>query len=148
VVISVSSPAYTTAVAACLSVVNLRTVQQGCQGLDVAQSFFTSGCVSDVVAAGVQTDWTMSAVLTLMWQCKAQTGGNQWPEQDLCNTFPSRHFPVWMGRNCNERCVFGRIVSGECVCEVGYWGKACDEICEGGTPVCSGHGECDQTNGQ
>ena len=55
-----------------------------------------------------------------------------------------------MGDSCEPVCSFGtRDSSSTCVCEDGYWGTTCDNICPGGaTEPCSGFGTCDQDTGQ
>lgn len=149
VAVSFTSSGYASALASCSAYMQFRAIHRACSGLVAAQSYHTSACVRDIISGG-GVDWSMAAVLTFTSQCQVLTDSHTWPGQDLCTAFQSRHFPEWFGAQCNQRCVFGRFLndSSVCVCDEGYWGKACDELCEGGTPVCSGHGQCDQQNGR
>ena len=148
---SLTSLSYQSALSTCSAFFQLTVIHQACGSLAAAQSFHAAACVQDVLA-GHGVDWSMSAVLTFTSQCQAVTDVTAWPGRTLCRAFPSRHFPVYVGRQCDKRCVFGRFDSDAeaCVCQEGFWGEVCDQRCPGdaGKPTCSGHGKCDQNSGR
>ena len=147
---SVTSIVYQKAHSFCAAYLNRAEIHQTCGSLAASLSFFTAACVQDVIA-GQGVDWSMSAVLTFTSQCQVMTGVSTWPGQLLCNLFPSRHFPIFSGQQCDKRCIFGDFdnTTQTCVCDVGYWGEMCDQQCLGepGNP-CSGHGVCQQDSGR
>ena len=146
-----TSPRYQTALSTCAAFFQLTAIHQPCGSLTAAQGFFTAACVQDVIA-GHDVDWSLSAVLTFTSQCQAMTGLDTWPGKMLCSAFPTRHFPVYVGRQCDKQCVFGHFDTDTetCTCQEGFWGETCDQRCPGdaGKPICNGHGKCDQNSGR
>lgn len=53
-------------------------------------------------------------------------------------------YPGWVGINCDSECSdHGKIVDGECDCDVNWWGSFCDVPgCPGIGESCSKHGIC------
>ena len=90
------------------------------------------------------------AVLGFASDCKLILGLITNPASTLCQDYDGQ-FNFWetMGEVCEPECKFGtRQSSSSCVCEDGYWGVTCNNICPGGfTEPCSGFGTCDQATG-
>ncbi|KAL8620494.1 hypothetical protein ACOMHN_056886 [Nucella lapillus] len=142
---------YRNAMSTCAALFGRAAIQGPCGGLSSSLSLFTSVCVQDVVTGQAST-WAMTSVLTFASECQNILGTSSWPGQGLCNAFPSRHFPVYVGEQCNKRCTFGEFDEGTqtCSCLSGFWGETCDHRCPGdeGKPVCHAHGECDKDTGR
>lgn len=134
----------------CRALFQQQAMTSACGSLTPALSFFQVACVQDVVA-GRESNWSMSAVVTFASQCQTLTGSPKWPAQGLCGAFPSRHFPVYIGRSCDRQCAFGKFdrQTEVCVCDEGSWGDNCNKRCPGiaGRRPCNGNGRCDQTTG-
>ena len=107
-------------------------------------------CLQDV-AFNKDLSASVESVIAFADHCQKQLMLPQWPARALCNDFPHRDFPNWIGVDCNIPCVFGRksvYDDSMCICESGYWGEACDEICPGGViSPCSNHGICNISSG-
>ena len=93
-----------------------------------------------------------SAITGFADDCKSTLALEFWPAENTCSEFENAFnlFP-YMNEVCLPRCKFGgRIGStSKCVCDNGYWGVSCEQICPGGASVpCSGFGTCNQTTGK
>ena len=84
-------------------------------------------------------------------ECQLLLSLSTYPGKDLCQEYDGI-VNLWstIGDNCDPECNFGtRESSSECICDEGYWGTTCNDICPGGaTEPCSGYGTCDQTTGE
>lgn len=146
-----ASLVYTEASSFCSSLFQSSSISGPCGSLTASASFYSAACAQDIVS-GQSHDWSMSAVVTFATQCKTENNLATWPAQLLCNSFPSRHFPLWVGKQCNLQCVFGQFDdrTQSCQCDNGYIGEKCDTRCPGyqGKDPCNGHGKCDQDTGR
>ena len=122
-------------------------------GLQVAQ-FYYRVCLKDIyISAGFH--WTMLAVVAYSDYCQVALNLSSWPARELCSEFPDQQFPYVAGPQCEALCLFGYPVPSQngsdgirCVCEPGYWGNDCANLCPGGIwNVCNGNGVCDAMNG-
>ena len=93
----------------------------------------------------------IEATISVADLAKTQLHLEEWPARYLCNSFPGWDFPYWIGPNCDIPCIFGRknpYKETECVCDRGYWGYGCTDVCLGGElSPCNDHGECNVTSG-
>ena len=96
-------------------------------------------------------DEIANALVGFASECQLLLSLSTYPASGLCQEYDGV-LDLWstMGDNCDPECNFGtRESSSTCVCDEGYWGTTCDDICPGGaTEPCSGYGTCDQTTGQ
>ena len=108
-------------------------------------------CLKDIATTGYISA-ALTAVVTFSDHCQALLNSSTWPAQPLCNKFPGSNFPIWIGDNCDVKCVFGAADPDDrnlCICMKGYWGSDCSQICPGGLlNICGGHGLCDRSTGQ
>ena len=92
-----------------------------------------------------------NAVESFASECQLLLSLSTFPGIDLCHEYDGI-MNLWstIGDSCEPECNFGtRKSSSECICEEGYWGSTCNDICPGGaTEPCSGYGTCDQTTGE
>ena len=141
----VSVTALETARATCDSLYHDGVLSQLCGALTDATSYYYAACLRSVAATG-EASSSLDSVLVFASTCQRALGLSEWPARTLCNAFPKRHFPVWIGTPCNIRCIFGHVdprAPEVCVCDTGYWGDDCSSECPGGaTNMCSGHGKC------
>ena len=117
---------------------------------NVTLEFYFRACVEAVVSTG-STVQSIDAVVTIADYCQITLGLPYWPAQSLCNRFPGKRFPNWIGRNCSTPCIFGQASNeGEvCICDPGFYGINCSGICPGGSGrVCNNHGICDVITGK
>ena len=117
---------------------------------NVTLQFYLSSCVQAVVDSGLAIH-SLDAVLTISDYCKRTLRLSFWPAQPLCNKFPGRKFPKWIGKNCTTPCIFGQALneSDVCVCDTGFYGTNCSGICPGGKGrPCYNHGVCDAMTGK
>ena len=136
----------------CYSITLTGPLYDNCQTLGTAVAgFYYKLCLQDV--ASTQTiSVAIEAAIAYADYCEDALNLNFWPARELCDLFPTEYFPFWIGPKCDTSCVFGRpdLQNGTllCVCEPGYWGRACDGLCPGGLwNTCSNHGSCDPING-
>ena len=123
-----------------------------CYGdLKAELEFYFLVCLKDAATSG-NIRATLAAVVTFSDHCHTALNLTIWPGQRLCNKFPGRHFPLWIGDNCDIKCVFGTADPNDrnlCVCTKGYWRSDCSQLCPGGLlNTCGGHGVCDSVTGQ
>ena len=118
---------------------------------NITLDFYFRSCLNIVVDSGV-VDQSLDIVVTISDYCQATLGLSFWPAQRLCNAFPSRRFPYWIGENCTVPCLFGKASNAskhDCVCDHGYYGKNCSGICPGGGKnACYKNGICDIISGE
>ena len=81
--------------------------------------------------------------------------------QPFCNVKLQDHVSDWSGRNCSHSCIYGvwrknikwfrnntNGTEDKCICEHGYWGRNCTQLCPGGIlNTCNNKGDCDIENG-
>ena len=79
----------------------------------------------------------------------------------FCGIDVNDYFSNWSGDNCSQSCMYGvwrenvtwsrNGTSGtedRCICENGYWGDNCTELCPGGVlHTCNNNGACNLQNG-
>ena len=123
-----------------------------CYGdLKAELEFYFLVCLKDV-ATSANIGAALTAVITFSEHCQLALNLTIWPAQRFCNKFPGRQFPLWIGDNCDVKCVFGTADANDrnlCVCTKGYWGGDCSHLCPGGLlTTCGGHGLCDRVTGQ
>ena len=81
--------------------------------------------------------------------CQLKNNIDEPPDQMLCRSFPHSVFPVWVGTNCQTKCIFGQYIDDICKCTYGFWGKQCSRMCpEGENGICNTHGHCSLNSGQ
>ena len=117
---------------------------------NVTLEFYFRACVQAVVDTG-STVQSIDAVITISDYCEKMLGLSYWPAQSLCNKFPGKRFPNWIGANCTIPCIFGQASndSAVCVCDPGFYGANCSGICPGGRGrACNNHGICDVLTGK
>lgn len=121
----------------------------GCGDLAEAQTFYKMACQDDVKVAD-NPDFSMDSMMAFGAACEAIKNPPEPPMQDMCNSFPSREYPVWNGDSCNKQCIMGTYnpVTDACDCFHGFWGEMCMEECVGrSTNPCNGHGDCNVADG-
>ncbi|XP_071506024.1 uncharacterized protein [Diadema antillarum] len=110
-----------------------------------------SDCVSVSVEAN-STDAALSVVVQHADFCQSSLSLTHWPARTLCNKFGEAPFPLWIGDNCDIKCIYGKKAPHNrniCVCDRGYWNRSCDVVCPGGSDnPCNGVGECDISTGE
>lgn len=117
---------------------------------NVTLEFYFRACVQAVVDTG-STVQSIDAVITISDYCQKTLGLSYWPAQSLCNKFPGKRFPNWIGVNCTIPCKFGKASNDSevCVCDAGFYGVNCSGICPGGKGrACNNHGVCDVVTGK
>ena len=126
-------------------------IHAACQSLgNVTIEFYFRACVQAVVDTGT-TIQSIDAVITISDYCQKTLGLPYWPAQSLCNKFPGKRFPNWIGTNCTIPCIFGKASNNShvCVCDPGFYGENCSGICPGGKGrACNNHGVCDVVTGK
>ena len=123
-------------------------------GEPTVQSYYNT-CLYDVSLSG-RNNSAVDAVIAFADFCQQVLELVEWPARQLCNLFPGKRFPNWIGSDCEKKCVFGYPItepnstgSVACKCEKGYWGASCSGLCPGGLwNVCNERGQCDAVNGQ
>ena len=129
----------------CESLYRDSILAQMCGKLNAITSYYYAACLRSVSATGVASN-SLDSVLVYASTCQQVLDLPEWPARSLCNAFPKRHFPIWVGTQCDVRCIFGHVDPRSpetCVCDTGYWGTDCSSECPGGaTNMCSGHGVC------
>ena len=117
---------------------------------NVTLEFYFRACVEAVVDGG-STVQSIDAVITISDYCEKTLGLSYWPAQPLCNKFPGKRFPNWIGINCTIPCIFGQASNDSevCKCDPGFYGANCSGICPGGKGrACNNHGVCDVVTGE
>lgn len=133
----------------CTKLLLLGDIPNICARLEITNFFYYAACVSNVVRSK-NKDIALNSVIIFSSICQSVLRLGDSPSRNLCNAFPSKHFPLVTGSNCDQKCVFGTAHSREktCICWPGYWGDQCDKECVGGSRnVCSGHGKCSAVTG-
>ena len=143
----------TTARKECLKLLFRGPVYKACSKLgsvNVTLSFYYSVCVDAIVSSGIVSQ-SMDVVIAVADYCMASLNLNYWPARILCNQFPGRRFPDWIGVNCSTPCIFGKASKqniDECECDPGYYGTNCSNMCPGGSQnTCNKHGLCHSKTG-
>lgn len=135
----------------CFEFIYKGPIYTACKGLgNVTLEFYFRACVEAVVDTGL-TVQSIDAVITVADYCQKTLGLSYWPAQTLCNKFPGKRFPNWIGKNCTTPCIFGQASneSEVCVCDPGFYGTNCSGICPGGKGrACNIHGICDVVTGK
>ena len=135
----------------CFEFIYKGPIYTACKGLgNVTLEFYFRACVEAVVGTGL-TVQSIDAVITIADYCQETLGLPYWPAQPLCNKFPGKRFPNWIGENCTTPCIFGQASneSEVCVCDPGFYGTNCSGVCPGGKgKACNNHGICDVLTGK
>lgn len=126
-------------------------IHAACKSLgNVTIAFYFRSCVQAVVDTGL-TVQSIDAVIAISDYCQKTLDLSFWPAQSLCNKFPGKLFPDWIGTNCTIPCIFGKASNNSdvCVCDPGFYGENCSGICPGGKGrACNNHGICDAVTGK
>ena len=137
---------------ACLTLLFEGHLYDSCHKLgNVTLQFYFRACLNVVIGSG-DADQSLDIIVTVADVCQASLALQSWPAQFLCNAFQTRRFPYWIGEDCTIPCIFGTASNtskNSCVCDSGYYGINCSEICPGGAQnSCHGNGECDVITGK
>ena len=131
----------------CFEIFYKDTLDRHCGTLSAERDFYYLVCLKDIAVNG-QLNAAITAVISFSDHCEVMLSLTFWPAQKLCNRFPGIHFPLWIGDECNIKCVFGTADPTDrnnCICDRGYGSKDCSKLCPGGIlNTCDGHGRCDQ----
>ena len=142
---------HTIAIKVCFEFIYEGPIHSACNALgNVTLEFYLRACVQAVVDTGLTVE-SIDVVITIADYCQKIFGLPYWPAQSLCNKFPGKRFPNWMGKNCTIPCIFGQAAneSEVCVCDPGFYGTNCSGICPGGKGnACNNHGVCDVVTGK
>ena len=110
---------------------------------------FTRQCIADV-----SRDPTRKAVITTVVTYASYCNILLRPPglvNALCSADMSLDFSRQYICVNHDHCRFGSVdvFTGQCVCDIGYWGRECSSLCPGG-PVqpCNGRGRCRSTTGE
>ena len=117
-------------------------------------------CLEDIARSGNVTA-AIHAVTSFVDRCESFLGLQDNLLKPFCRIKLSDYFPTWSASSCSQSCVYGvwrenvrwhrNGTSGtedKCVCEHGYWGDNCTNICPGGVlNTCNSRGVCDSSNG-
>lgn len=118
---------------------------------NVTLEFYFRACTEAIITSG-EASMSMDIIIAFSSTCQSTLNLLSWPAKLLCNEFPSKRFPNWIGRNCTTLCVFGKAASYDpdvCVCNQGYFGVNCSGICYGGSGnTCNKHGICNNKTGE
>lgn len=90
---------------------------------------------------------TMEVILALSEICGISVDDPDSPAKDFCNSFGSRQFPDWTGDSCSFVCVSGTFTNYKCVCDLGYWGATCSDVCPFSRGLPCGGGTCSTVDG-
>jgi hypothetical protein len=141
-----------------VSTLSLETVQLTCalfiqsnrtvcsQVGQATTKFYFDSCVSAALAAN-DLNAGMVFVSTFSDLCQSLLNLPNWPLAPFCHDFdPSIKFPKVIGDNCDVPCEEGAASLTDpnlCVCNNGFFGARCNQICPGGLlNPCFGHGTC------
>ena len=111
--------------------------------------FYYLSCIRESYRKG-SSEAVYSSVLAYISYCQSITNVNKWPRLKICDVIPSTYYPAITATHCVIPCVFGKtdLVNVRCVCDHGYWGADCSNLCPGGKAnTCSGKGDCNVTTG-
>ena len=121
------------------------TLWRECLKLTMSVSITYQQCLTQVGLMGTPS-LSINAVLSFSQTCQDLLELPTCPAQFMCNEFDDQNFPLYIGTQCDKECVFGEADPDDpevCVCETGYWGAECDQVCPGGVDQpCGGHGVC------
>ena len=111
-------------------------------------NFYFTSCIEGILLGNENA--AFDALLAYSTECKSVGKLSELPGRELCNLMPGKYFNQWYGPSCSRKCVFGTvyILNATCICDKGYWGTSCDQVCPGGaSSPCSGNGVCDVKTG-
>ncbi|PIK61112.1 hypothetical protein BSL78_01937 [Apostichopus japonicus] len=131
----------------CQTVILTGTLHDVCHPLQLG-NFYYQKCLGHAESGG--TDVSMEVALAYADECQAALSLTTWPGQHLCRSFPTRHFPSWIGTGCDVACISGYEMAfdGKCHCYHGYLGVSCLTQCDGGAgEPCGGVGICSSIDG-
>ena len=135
----------------CIELIFKGPIHTACRLLgNVTLEFYFRACVEAVVDSG-STVQSINVVITISNYCEKTLDLSYWPAQPLCNKFPGKRFPNWIGANCTIPCIFGQASNDTqvCKCDPGFYGANCSGICPGGKGrTCNNHGICDAVTGK
>lgn len=118
---------------------------------NVTLQFYFRACTSAIMSSG-DVSHSMDVIIAFSTTCQNILKLPFWPAKYLCNSFPGKDFPNWIGINCTTPCQFGKASANNldiCVCNKGYFGTNCSGICYGGPAnTCNQHGSCDNITGE
>ena len=133
----------------CSDVILSGPLHFGCTSLGSGIStYYFKACLTVAVTSG-DVYASLEVVIAYADYCQSVLALPIWPARLLCNKFPKKSFPVWIGPRCDGKC-FNRKhdITGTCDCRRGYWGNQCQNVCPGGTlHPCHNHGICDVITG-
>ena len=125
------------------------TLQDTCRSvLGNSTSIYYHGCVESILAEN-STRAADEAMLSFSSTCMRLLNLTTNPARHLCNRTAGKHIDGYYGVNCSQKCEYGELADGSCICFKGYWGANCSSECPGGASMpCHGHGVCLQGNGK
>ena len=98
--------------------------------------------------AGRNGEDIANTIISFADDCQISKNLTVWPAKETCGEFESEiNLYPFMAELCSPDCPFGERSSSasECVCEDGYWGMNCTNVCPGGAGnPCNGFGTCDR----
>jgi len=111
-------------------------------------SVYYHGCVESILAED-NLKAADNSLLSLSLTCMKLLNLTSNPAKHLCNYTASKEIDGYYGFNCSQKCEYGELTGGKCICFKGYWGMNCSYKCPGGPSLpCHGHGVCLQTSGK
>lgn len=92
----------------------------------------------------------MEVIIVYFDYCQVINNLMVWLVKLFCNEFFGCDFFIWFGECCDMKCVFGKKQDLEmCVCDCGYWGLDCVNLCFGGVVIlCNNNGVCNSIIGE
>ena len=135
----------------CKNLFNQSSVSSACMDLQISGTDgFELACMKEIAASNALSG-SLSVALIYADFCESKLRKEAWPGRNLCNLYPSDIYPLWHGKDCDVKCVFGSLADNKhsCRCISGAWGSDCSNICPAGiSNPCSGHGSCDGSTGK
>ena len=126
-----------------------KALQETCRSvLGNSTSIYYHGCVESVLAEN-NVKAADNALFSLSSSCMNLLNLTMNPATHLCNQTTSKNIDGYFGVNCSQKCNYGEVTDGKCICFKGYWGVSCSDECPGGaSKPCHGHGVCLQASGK
>lgn len=130
------------------SLAEMLSVESGCANMgDALLNHMHEACVFNALLFK-DTAHSLDVILAFGSQCEFINSPDNFVPQGLCNSFPGRYFPFYMGESCEQLCTSGkRDVPDACICYEGFYGEECDMICPSANNLPCGSGSCDKLAG-
>ncbi|XP_070533132.1 uncharacterized protein [Ptychodera flava] len=114
----------------CRTLIYGSTLGNPCTSIGMVDFYYIT-CIKDV-ANNNDLNKAMEVVLAYSDHCMLLQQLTQWPAQAFCQEFIPRHFPNWIGTQCDVPCISGTADGSDtedCVCYHGFWEDTCDQQC-------------------